>query len=379
MRVLTCMGDARDINTWSNIPWFLLRAGRRAGFLHDGWRARPDELRLHRILWNFRRMLVARELGGFQYSRTCLTRLLAHVGDPNAPSEFVAHFPLFPPADTVHGRLNFYIDATLAQCFEEYGRGKMVGPRIRREALAREAEQYAAADRIVCMAGWAARSVVHRYGIEPCKVHVVPGGANILDDDLKVPVPDKPVPLQPIRLGFIGKDWARKGLLFLLEAAAILRDRGHEVEVIGAGFPARKGPRHPLLRAAGFIDKNQDMARFVKLVRSFHFGCLFSQAEAFGLSTVECLRLGVPVLARRAGGIPDTVPHGLGHLFEPDAPPDAVADAIEVYLCDLEAYRELRRRVAMRAQEFSWGRAVEKLIAIWNGSDEYTYSPTGAV
>ena len=59
----------------------------------------------------------------------------------------------------------------------------------------------------------------------------------------------------------------------------------------------------------------------MQLVRSFHFGCLFSSAEAYGIANLECLRLGVPVLASRVGGIPDTVRDGLAYLFEPGCPP----------------------------------------------------------
>ena len=77
-------------------------------------------------------------------------------------------------------------------------------------------------------------------------------------------------------------------------------------------------------------------------MRSFHFGCLFSSAEAYGIANLECLRLGVPVLASRVGGIPDTLRDGLGYLFEPGCPPHEIADLLQSFVRDPAAYHALR-------------------------------------
>ena len=73
-----------------------------------------------------------------------------------------------------------------------------------------------------------------------------------------------------------------------LFAQAKLRD-DEQVEITSHFplLPPRPWPRgwrvsyaHPLLEPEGFVDKRRDSRRFVQLVRSFHFGCLFSSAEA---------------------------------------------------------------------------------------------------
>ena len=140
------------------------------------------------------------------------------------------------------------------------------------------------------------------------------------------------------------------------------------MRVVALGPPAADLPSHPLLECAGFIDKQHDSRRFVALVRSFHFGCLFSSAEAYGIANLECLRLGVPVLASRVGGIPDTLRDGLGYLFEPGCPPQRVADLLQSFVRDPAAYHDLRQRVARSAGEFSWRRTVGNLIAFWQGA-----------
>jgi glycosyltransferase involved in cell wall biosynthesis len=125
-----------------------------------------------------------------------------------------------------------------------------------------------------------------------------------------------------------------------------------------------------LLRAVGFIDKARDIGGFVRLVRSFHFGCLFSSVEAFGLSNVECQRLGVPVLTWDRGGIADTVQQGTAHLFADGATPDEITDVVEGYLRVPERYRRLRREVEQRADTFSWGVAVERFQELWGQPDQ---------
>ena len=88
------------------------------------------------------------------------------------------------------------------------------------------------------------------------------------------------------------------------------------------------------------------------MIRSWHFGCLFSSAEAYGISNLECLRLGVPVLARRVGGIPDTVPEGLGLSLRPrrargrgGRPPGRICGSARALLAAPRAGGRSRRRI----------------------------------
>ena len=371
-RVLAVVGDADDIATWSNIPYFFLRAGRRGGFLHRGLRLHPSSLRWRRLFWNARRLVSGRGYGGFQYSSGFLDRLYAQ--DPvNGESEILSHFPLLPPDSTDAIPVSYYIDATLRQVFFDYGAAARVAKSVVRDALEHERAAYERAARVVCFSTYAARSVVEDYGIPTGKVHVIAPGANLFEEQIGKPSGPADGGLRPLRLGFIGKDWQRKGLPFLLEVAQILTRRQVAVELVAIGPDARSLPSAPCLRPAGFIDKLSGQPGLVGQVRSWHFGCLFSSAEAYGIANLECLRLGVPILARRVGGIPETVPEGLGYLFEPDAPPDQVADLLAGFVEAPERYWQLRAKVAQRAEEFSWRRTVESFEALWQGSDAFSY------
>ena len=374
-RLLTCIGDANSIHTHGGLPYFLLEASQRAGFIDAGLSLRPAEFWGRRIGWNLLRLLTAGERGGYQYTDDFLDRLVAQAPAEALSAEIISIFPLFPPLPYWQGPVSFYIDATLRQSISEYAMGgkPAVGPKAFEAAVARERQQYSNAAHVVCRSRWAARAAVEEYNVDPRKVHVVPGGANLPDIDARLVKP-RARALKPVRLGFIGKDWKRKNLGFVLDVAEVLDSRGVDVEVVAAGYHPARGPRHRLLRPIGFLNKQNDIGRFVDVVTGFHFGCLFSLVEAFGISNVECMRLGVPVLAWDVGGIRDTVADGLGHLFSRGVGPEDVADVVQAHVKIPEAYWALRERVMERRREATWDRTVAKLIAIWSGAYEHSYA-----
>ncbi|MDM7935836.1 MAG: hypothetical protein QUV06_00020 [Cyanobium sp. CZS 48M] len=265
--------------------------------------------------------------------------------------------------------VDFYIDATTRQVFESYGSGARLAPRFQQQVLERERLAYQQARSIVCMAQWAADSVITDYGINPSKVHVVLAGAN-LDETALIALPSadpppSPSPGQPLRLGFLGKEWQRKGGPFLLQLAEALAQQSIPTVIRAIGPELASLPVHPALQPLGFINKQSDTARFVAELRSWHFGTLFSSAEAFGISNRECLRLGVPMLAHAVGGIPSTLPDpGCGHLFAANPSATEVADWIATRLTPYDGYLAWRSELAPRWGEFTWEAAVEQLAAI---------------
>ena len=107
------------------------------------------------------------------------------------------------------------------------------------------------------------------------------------------------------------------------------------------------------------------MEAFAKELRSWHFGTLFSSTEAFGISNRECLRLGVPVLARAIGGIPSTFSgEGCGQLFEKSASVEEVAAWIYAQLCPYDRYLAMRQHLAAHSLDFSWDASVQQLCEI---------------
>ncbi|CAK6696900.1 glycosyltransferase family 4 protein [Synechococcus sp. CBW1107] len=368
---LLCCGDATNLATWSNIPYFLLQAGLQNGLLQGGVPLWPERLRWQRRGWNLAQLLRHGKPGGFQYSRRFTRALLAPARLPaDQPLLLLSHFPLLPAADwPAAWRVDFYIDATTRQVFDHYGHGHRLAQGYRQQVLERERLAYRRAGSIVCMAQWAADSVINDYGIDPAKVHVVPGGANLAEDQLSAlppaALPPPPSVDHPLRLGFLGKEWQRKGGPFLLQLAEALQEKGIPTVIRAIGPDPAFLPAHPALQPLGFLNKQTHTARFVAELRSWHFGTLFSSAEAAPRSNLECLRLGVPVLSHAVGGIASTLPDsGCGMLFPAHPAAADVADWIAARLSPYGGYLTWRAALAPRWREFSWDAAVEQLAKI---------------
>jgi glycosyltransferase involved in cell wall biosynthesis len=88
-----------------------------------------------------------------------------------------------------------------------------------------------------------------------------------------------------------------------------------------------------------------------------------SRNEGFGLPALEAMACGCPVIAARAGALPEVV-GGAGVLLDPDAP--AVwREAVRALLRDPAQRDALARAGLERAAQFSWSKAAAGLADIY--------------
>ena len=379
-RSLACHGNAADVRAWSNIPYYFFGAGQRAGFLTDALDTMDPAYSRRRLRWSLAAPLRLERPGGYQYSRTSVRRMWEQVPPELQRGEIISHFQLFPPlpeAQMAGVRHSFYCDATLKQLFD-YGGTKHIGKRTFADAMAREKELYQAARFVVSMARATADCVIQEYGVDPKKVFAVKPGANL----------DEPAVLDylarrgrswrregkefsaenPARLGFIGREYERKGLPRLVAAAEELDRRGRRVRVTIIGNCPEHFRNHPLVEAVGFLDKRNDTARFLETIDRFAIGCLPSYFEPLGISTLEALRLGVPVMGAATGGIPDCVPKDAGFLVPVGATGEQIADEMEVRLFDVVRYNAMVVAAEAEAESVTWDTTARRFCDIWSGS-----------
>ena len=358
-RGLVANGDPRSLATFSNIPHFFLKAGMKNGLLHAGVVLRPEDLRTRRFIWNAVRPLTLDRPGGWTYSRRYGRTVWPRREVAGEMDEYISHYQLLPPRDAVREPITYYIDATMRQWFELYG--YKIGRRVRADALAREREAYHRARYVVGMSEWCSEDVGSSYGVPADKVRTILPAAN-LDEDSLTPAEPWNGELIPLRLGLVGVDWERKGGPLLLEAASILGRMGHEVEVVVVGPDPRDVPAHPALRALGYVHKGREFQRFVEIVRSFHFGCLLSRVEASGFSTLEYLRLGIPIITTAVGGIVD--PGNAGFRFPLDAGGEQVAEALAEVLREPNRYATMREAAVRDGVEYRWDRTANEMLSL---------------
>ncbi|MDH6247985.1 glycosyltransferase family 4 protein [Mycobacterium sp. OTB74] len=224
--------------------------------------------------------------------------------------------------------------------------------------------------RTVRLVGWLSESVI-------CNSHAVAQAMLALDPTMNTHViypvvdtafgtPPERHPGERMRTVLVGYFSAAKGQQLAIEAIAIARKAGVDIELtlVGAGSQT---PFRNLARQLGVDDlvtidgPTRDVARYWAAA---HVGLMCSQCEAFGRVTVEAMRAGLPVCGTDSGGTPEIIDPGVTGLLSPVGD----AAALAANLMTLESDEDLRRRLARSALEsarhFQRDRHDDELVTI---------------
>ena len=195
----------------------------------------------------------------------------------------------------------------------------------------------------------------------PAKVDVILPGANVeLPSDYSFPVEKgRPGLDRPLVLGFVGKDWKRKGLRFLLQVRAMLERMGLHAVVRCAGRCPAELDDEGGLEYAGFIDKRRDVGRFLEFVAGCDLGCLFSEHEPLGISTLDSSGPGSPWPGSRSRCCGHRAAGCRVQVRARDRA-EAVASALRAVFLDDAAVESMRAAARKWSPLVTWERCVDK-------------------
>ncbi len=149
---------------------------------------------------------------------------------------------------------------------------------------------------------------------------------------------------------FAGSEFQRKGLDFLLEAAALVPG----VELLVAGRGDRAAHFNRLVERLGLRER----VRFLGLVGEMRevyaaadVVALPSRSEAFGMSVLEGMACGLPVIVAPNAGAAALVEHGVNGCTGQS--PAALREGLEA-LRDPARRQEMGRRARLRAENYGW-------------------------
>ena len=92
-----------------------------------------------------------------------------------------------------------------------------------------------------------------------------------------------------------------------------------------------------------------------------------SRIEPFGLVAIEALACGTPVVATKAGGLPDFVNDNVGQLVEMDNY-EALAKAIIEELNNNTKQTKGKFAAIYAKENYSWKKTLQKVIEIYEGA-----------
>jgi glycosyltransferase involved in cell wall biosynthesis len=244
-------------------------------------------------------------------------------------------------------------------------------------ARAGHAWQYALARRaeaVIAVSDATKRDVLERLGIPEERVHVVP---EAVDESFAPPPRDEGRAIARERFGvagryllYVGQFDPRKNVRGLLRAFARAAERDGELRLVVVGDlgklsanlrSALATERVPAERVitTGFVDDATLGALYAGAECLLHAALL----EGFGLTALESLAAGTPVVGYNGGAVAEVV--GDAGLLVASGDEDALAAALSRFLDDGPLRTTLAARARPRASSFSWDRAADATLEVY--------------
>jgi len=178
-----------------------------------------------------------------------------------------------------------------------------------------------------------------------------------------------------LRLICTGTLIPRKGQRFLLEAVAVLKQRGVHVQVSFAGEGGTRGALEAQAEALSIIDRvtflgNVDHSALLQRYADGHYDAFIlpSLHEGISVALIEAMSYGLPAIATDVGGTRELLTEGAGQLIPPEDVGSIVA-AITEMVRDEPARLEQGRRGQQRVMaEYDIRGVVDALEARFQAS-----------
>jgi glycosyltransferase involved in cell wall biosynthesis len=207
---------------------------------------------------------------------------------------------------------------------------------------------------VVTVSEFSRREIAELLGVPAARISVVPGGVGEAFTPAAAPAVGRARPY----VLCVASATARKNLGALVPAARALAAEGVDVVVAGGGRPQFAAERD--LGALTLLGHVADAA-LPGLYAGAEAFVLPSLHEGFGLTALEAMACGTPVVAARAGALPETCGDA-ARLVEPDG--EAVREALTVLLADDAERARLRAAGLTRAASFTWARTAAEVDAL---------------
>jgi len=220
-------------------------------------------------------------------------------------------------------------------------------------------------DRILTSSHESAREIQRAFGVSADRIRMVYNG---LDADFFQAGNEEAK--RPNSLLFVGNtDDPKKGILYLLQALALL-PQTVSLTIVDQGLP-HKTYAPELVRKLGLTSR----VAFAGKVSATALRQLYITSEAvvvpslyegFGLPAAESMACGTPVVASRAGALPEVVGEDGAGILVPARDSQALAQALLQLLQDDQRRKIMGRAGRQRVENFfTWGKVAARTVEVY--------------
>jgi glycogen synthase len=228
-----------------------------------------------------------------------------------------------------------------------------------------EREGMHAADRIIAVSNFTKNKIVSHYGINPDKVQVVHNAVEFTDNNF--PKQEFSIKKHDKVVLFLGRITLQKGPDYFVYAAKKVLERNPNVKFVIVG----KGDMEPFIlqkvAELGIADKvlftgflsGPDIDKIYQLADVY---CMPSVSEPFGITPLEAMRNGTPVIISKQSGVSEVIDHCLKVDFW-DV--QELAGKILAVLHYRALENCLKEHGALEVKKFSWDETARKCINVY--------------
>ncbi|MDR2484030.1 MAG: glycosyltransferase family 4 protein [Treponema sp.] len=230
-------------------------------------------------------------------------------------------------------------------------------------------------DRIIAVSNWVKQELMELVKVKESLIEVVPNG---IDHTAFYPRPrneESVVLIQPFSfrrpyvLCISRIDHPVKNHIQLIKAFAVFKEQTkypHRLVLAGSDYhqaeKVKEAARASPFRNDIFFTGHFPSKHLPELYAGADMVVIPSLYEGFGMSALEAMASGVPVVCARAAGLTETADTAALY-FDPQDPDDMAARMISLST-NRDIYRECRRLGIERASAFSWDRCAARTLEI---------------
>jgi glycogen synthase len=225
--------------------------------------------------------------------------------------------------------------------------------------LSIEKEGLEIGDRIIAVSEWTKHLIISRYAIPANKIDVVHNGAMAADGEI---AKDGRIFNAPV-VTFLGRITHQKGPLYFVKAAKKVLEKIPDVHFVMGGTgdllelvieEAAKNQISSQIHFPGFV-RGKNIARLWAMTDVY---VMPSVSEPFGLTPLEAIKAGVPIIISKQSGVAEVMQHAIKVDFWD-------VNAIAAAICNILSHRPLATTLMSEAKqavkELTWESAGQKI------------------